>query len=45
VQQQQPQYGGQQQYYGGQQQQYGTGQGQDDDVEKLVKKFCCCIVM
>ena len=45
VQQQQPQYGGQQQYYGGQQQQYGTSQGQDDDVEKLVKKFCCCIVM
>jgi hypothetical protein len=46
--QQQPQYGGQQQYYGGQeqqQQQYGTGQGQDEDVEKLVKKFCCCIVM
>jgi DNA-nicking Smr family endonuclease len=49
-QQQQQQYGGQQpQYYGGQQQQqYGTGQGQsqeEEDVDKLVKKFCCCVVM
>lgn len=40
----------QQQYYGGQQQQqqqYGVGQGQaqDEDVGKLLKKFCCCVVM
>ena len=57
--QQQQQYGGQQEYHGGQQQyqgqDQGQGQGQDDEVEKLVMKFLprimrkleqnCCVIM
>ncbi len=41
------QYGGQQQqqYGGGQYQGQGQAQEQDGDVVKLVKKFCCCVVM
>lgn len=54
---QQQQYGGQQQQYGGQQQQYGgqqqqqygpgqnQGQDQDEGLVKMLKKFCCCVVM
>lgn len=43
--QQPQQYGGQQQPpYPGDQQQY-QGQEQEEDIVKLVKKFCCCVVM
>ena len=52
---QQPQQQQQQQYGGGHQQQHGQGHGQNDEVEKLVKKFLphilrkleqnCCVVM